>query len=836
MALPVWKLVALPVGAAAAAAGAVVLVINARAPDAPPEGAPPASAEVESGAQSPAPAAEDAAEPGQGAVEAPVAPPPPDPVPGFDVVRIEPDGVSIIAGTAGPGQSVALMLNGQEAARTEADSGGRFVAMLTIAPSDQPRSMVLIADPEGAATRSDQTVIVSPFGPPEAQVAAADPAQGRPEGADGAAEQVADAGIAGEPGPAEVGPESEDASLEEPADAAPEIAAAAEPSPDAAPDPSEPAEPVADATGPASATEAETETASAAAPDPATMAPQPDAPPVAAEDTVAEASTEPTDGIPVAPETIATEAATPTGPVSDEALSDVAVADEDETRPEVVAEGAAPTGEAPAETMATRDVAEFALADGATADGVATGEDLAETGAIPDVEDAATEDRTLDAASGTANAAGPSDPGVESREDPAVVAETRETPETQRPESRTAEARTAESQTAESQAAEGQTAEAGTTESQAAEGQTAEAGTTESQTTESQAAETGLSETLSAELDETAPDLRAPAPTGPAEVADLAEGLGASPDDAAREAPEQVALAPEAASPDVPDALAEPAAPAEPEAMTGPGPELEARAPRADAGTAPPPGGIDEGPTRTETADLTEPSAGAVPDVDLATAPAPDAERLTPPAPTGGAQAQAEAPQVLPSAPTVIVADSTGVRVVQPSGGEMAPEVMTSVALDTITYDPDGEVVISGRGSSDSFVRIYLDNTPITSSRIAEDGQWRMDLPDVDTGIYTLRVDEVSAEGEVVSRIETQFQREAPETIARVMAAETSREGFAVAVRTVQPGNTLWAIAEERYGDGILYVRVFEANRDLIRDPNLIYPGQVFRIPEGDQG
>jgi len=58
-----------------------------------------------------------------------------------------------------------------------------------------------------------------------------------------------------------------------------------------------------------------------------------------------------------------------------------------------------------------------------------------------------------------------------------------------------------------------------------------------------------------------------------------------------------------------------------------------------------------------------------------------------------------------------------------------------------------------------------------------------------------------------------------------------------VAVRTVQPGNTLWAIAQERYGDGILYVRVFEANRDLIRNPNLIYPGQVFRLPEdGDEG
>ena len=49
---------------------------------------------------------------------------------------------------------------------------------------------------------------------------------------------------------------------------------------------------------------------------------------------------------------------------------------------------------------------------------------------------------------------------------------------------------------------------------------------------------------------------------------------------------------------------------------------------------------------------------------------------------------------------------------------------------------------------------------------------------------------------------------------------------------TVQPGNTLWAISRERYGKGILYVRIYEANRDRIRDPDLIYPGQVFAIPQ----
>ncbi len=48
---------------------------------------------------------------------------------------------------------------------------------------------------------------------------------------------------------------------------------------------------------------------------------------------------------------------------------------------------------------------------------------------------------------------------------------------------------------------------------------------------------------------------------------------------------------------------------------------------------------------------------------------------------------------------------------------------------------------------------------------------------------------------------------------------------------TVQPGFTLWAIARKNLGRGILYVLVFEANRDQIRDPDLIYPGQVLSLP-----
>jgi nucleoid-associated protein YgaU len=49
---------------------------------------------------------------------------------------------------------------------------------------------------------------------------------------------------------------------------------------------------------------------------------------------------------------------------------------------------------------------------------------------------------------------------------------------------------------------------------------------------------------------------------------------------------------------------------------------------------------------------------------------------------------------------------------------------------------------------------------------------------------------------------------------------------------TVQKGDSLSKIAKREYGDAQQWRRIYEANRDLIQNPDLIHPGQVFRIPE----
>ena len=184
----------------------------------------------------------------------------------------------------------------------------------------------------------------------------------------------------------------------------------------------------------------------------------------------------------------------------------------------------------------------------------------------------------------------------------------------------------------------------------------------------------------------------------------------------------------------------------------------------------------------------------------------------------------------LPTKPATEVAilksDEDGVQVINRSS---APELMSNVEIDTISYSEEGDVLISGRAQSEaSLVRVYLDNDAITTLDVDTSGRWRGDLPDVDTGIYMLRIDEVDAEGAVTSRVETPFKRES----AEVLAATVGTEDAPAKAITVQTGATLWAIARERYGDGTLFVRVFEANADTIKDANLIYPGQVFDLPD----
>ena len=167
------------------------------------------------------------------------------------------------------------------------------------------------------------------------------------------------------------------------------------------------------------------------------------------------------------------------------------------------------------------------------------------------------------------------------------------------------------------------------------------------------------------------------------------------------------------------------------------------------------------------------------------------------------------------SDPKIIIAESDGKIIVQEQN-DIAPKIQP-LSLDTINYAASGDVILAGRASSEQIVRVYVDNKPVVLGEVT-DGKWNFEIPNIEEGIYTLRVDAINNEGKVVDRVESPFQR-----VIREM-----EDGQA----TIQPGFTLWKLAELKYGFGMRYVQIFEANRDSIKDPDLIYPGQVFQIPE----
>lgn len=167
-----------------------------------------------------------------------------------------------------------------------------------------------------------------------------------------------------------------------------------------------------------------------------------------------------------------------------------------------------------------------------------------------------------------------------------------------------------------------------------------------------------------------------------------------------------------------------------------------------------------------------------------------------------------------------------GSRILQtPSSGKTdfqhSEEIIDQVNLDSVDYDASGEIIISGRATPESFLNVYVDDQFIGSVRTDKEGNWEL-IPGerLKPGDHRIRVDRVDDVGEVLARIETPLTR---------VSVDELLLGDAQVV--VQPGNSLWRIARRAYGGGIKYTIIFEANRSRIRDPNLIYPGQIFSIP-----
>jgi nucleoid-associated protein YgaU len=322
-------------------------------------------------------------------------------------------------------------------------------------------------------------------------------------------------------------------------------------------------------------------------------------------------------------------------------------------------------------------------------------------------------------------------------------------------------------------------------------------------------------------------------------------------------------------------------------AVTTPSPEQPApsSAPAAPAAPAPTETPAPTATTPTETPEpvpTQTPTATPAPAV-AAPAPAPAEAAATPAevAPIEATPAPSSPEATAPAAPD---APAPAVVAIAPSAATPAPATTTAAApsvaalpdvpttIDAIEID-GARAFFAGAGPTGATTRLYVDDAFVADSPVRE-GRWLIETDNVLTKPkQRVRVDTLHpGSADVLSRVEVEFVVEVPATIPEtaVAAAPASpaNEGEVVTTTPAEPvatapaepapsiptlvgvsvgdpeaqrfasgkaiirrGDNLWTIARRVYGEGLKYTTIYEANTGQIRNPDMIYPGQVFELP-----
>ena len=173
-------------------------------------------------------------------------------------------------------------------------------------------------------------------------------------------------------------------------------------------------------------------------------------------------------------------------------------------------------------------------------------------------------------------------------------------------------------------------------------------------------------------------------------------------------------------------------------------------------------------------------------------------------------------------------------------------EADVTLALDAV--ETEGEMVYAaGTGNPGSRVRVYVDNSLIGEATANNEGRWLLETPaEIPAGDVVVRADELKSNSSDVSqRAEVPFVKEV-DAVALLPSSATAGGGASESVKPgriagpksviIRSGDNLWTISRRVYGRGIRYTTIYRANDDQIRSPHRIYPGQVFVIPEAEEG
>ncbi|WP_310620204.1 Ig-like domain-containing protein [Flexibacterium corallicola] len=160
-----------------------------------------------------------------------------------------------------------------------------------------------------------------------------------------------------------------------------------------------------------------------------------------------------------------------------------------------------------------------------------------------------------------------------------------------------------------------------------------------------------------------------------------------------------------------------------------------------------------------------------------------------------------------------------------------------------------GKIYVAGQSEPNAKLRVYVDDDLVGEAESNKDGKWLLEADkEVSLGTVEVRADRVSdEEGTVEARAQVAFSKAKKSAIILepVVVAQSSTASGNSGVTSVSEvgsipsviirrGDNLWTISARVYGDGMRYSTIYRANDAQIRNPDLIYPGQVFVLPEGD--
>jgi nucleoid-associated protein YgaU len=213
-----------------------------------------------------------------------------------------------------------------------------------------------------------------------------------------------------------------------------------------------------------------------------------------------------------------------------------------------------------------------------------------------------------------------------------------------------------------------------------------------------------------------------------------------------------------------------------------------------------------------------------------------------------------------PGKPTRVLSEAPKSAAGPASGAE-------PVVVETVETEPGGKLHVSGRARPGAAVRLYLNDSFVAAVTAGDDGRLSVTINQgVASGSYRVRLDEMESNSSAVrARAEVPFN--ASDTVVtgslQVQATASPPSGTqesrgesrgpqqATADGAVQPdksspssvvvpkittatvsrGDSLWRISQRTLGGGQRYAIIYRANREQIRNPNLIYPGQIFVLP-----